>query len=204
MGVVRSPSTRDLAFSNPMAALASIATDFESVVRGLVTADLSRIRQIALILDKVPAWMPHDWGSSFLLFMNPVIRLIGLNQYELEGIGPRLFRLAHPGLGPLPTGYLPSMFGEMLVNFPWPIACLFFIPFGIALRWAYDRLIIRRGDFIAVAIYSVILMQSANIILQSLSHVIFQVMVVLLPLLLVQRLTKNRRPAALHPSPVRL
>jgi hypothetical protein len=96
------------------------------------------------------------------------------------------------------------MFGEMLVNFPWPIACLFFIPFGIALRRVYDLLIVRRGDFIAVAIYSIILMQAANVILQSVSHVIFQMMIILLPLLLVQRLTRNRRPAAFHPSPVRL
>lgn len=193
IGVLRSPSTRGASFDDPIGAITLIATNLEEVVRGFILADLSRLRQIVLIFDKVPAWMPHDWGTSFLLFLNPWFRLFGFNEFEMEGIGPRLFRLAHPEAGPLPTGYLPSMLGEMLVNFPWPLACLAFIPYGIALRALYEWLIVRRGDCVSIAIYAILLLQAANVILQSFSHVIFEMMVVILPMLLVSQISKIRR-----------
>lgn len=182
IGIARAPSTRVEAFLNPLSILSMILENFDSVVLKFLASDLSRLRQISLILDKVPEWMPYDWGRSFILFMNPVFRLFGLSEFSMEGIGPRLFRLARPGLGPLPTGYLPSFPGEMIVNFPWPIASLFFIPYGVALRWIYHRLIVLRGDFIAIAVYSIILLQGANIMLQSFGHVVFEMLVVLTPL----------------------
>ena len=192
IGFARSPSTRAESFLNPVAVVVAIANNFDTVGRAFITADLSRLRQVVLIMDKVPEWMPHDWGESFLLFLNPWLRLFGLTGLEIEGIGPRLFRLANPTAGPLPTGYLPSFLGEMLVNFPWPIACLFFVPYGMTLRWIYSRLIVRRGDFFAVAIYSILLLQAANIVLQSLSHVMFEMMVVLVPLFVVQGIARRR------------
>ena len=195
IGIARAPSTRVDAFLNPIALLNTILSNLGAYVKVFLSSDFSRLQQIALILDKVPAWMPYDLGQSYFLFLNPWLRLFGLIRFGgIEGIGPRLFRLAHPEIGYLPTGYLPSFMGEALVNFPWFIAWVLFIPYGIALRFFYMRLIVRRGDFFSVTIYAIVLLQSANIMLQSFGHVVFEMMIVLLPFIVVQFVARRRQP----------
>lgn len=197
VGVARAPSTRAEALLNPVATLQLILQNFDTVGRTFLFSDFSRIRQLALIFDKVPAWMPHDWGESYMMIWNPWMRLFGLTEFGgIEGIGPRLFRLAHPDFGYLPTGYLPSFVGEALVNFPWYVAWVVFLPYGIALRFMYQYLIVRRGDFVAVTIYSILLLQAANILLQSLGHVVFEMIVVLSPFVIVQIFARRLRRIA--------
>jgi len=197
IGVARAPSTRVESFLNPLLTLRLILENFDSVGRAFLFSDLSRLRQIVLILDKVPAWMPYDWGESFLMIWNPWMRLLGLTELGgIEGIGPRLFRLAHPEFGYLPTGYLPSFVGEAIVNFPWFLAWIFFVPYGLALRFLYMHLIVSRGDFVAVAMYAILLLQAANILLQSLGHVVFEMIVVLSPFLIAHLIARSGRIAA--------
>ena len=185
IGVARAPSTRADAFADPVATVSVIIENFDEAGRALLTADLSRLQQIVLIIDKVPSSMPHDWGRSFFFFLNPWLRMFGASDMMFEGIGPRLFRLARPDAGPLPTGYLPSLLGEMLVNFPWPIACVLFVPYGIAIRWLYGRLVVDRGDFLSVAVYAVVLLQVTNTILQSLSLVVLETLIGVVPLVFI-------------------
>lgn len=192
VGFVRAPSTRTDAFEDPVSAIVSIFRDFNDVIRAFVTADFSRLSQIALIMDKVPSWIPYQLGKTFFIFSNPWLRLFGLGSLQVEGVDSALFRLAHPEAGPRPTGYLPSVVGEMIFNFPWPIAILLFVPYGIALRWMYAHLIVNRGDFVAVALYAILLLQAANIVLQSFGHVVFEMMIVLLPILMVQLVARRR------------
>jgi len=193
IGVARAPSTRAFALENPTALLMEIFVNFEDVLRGFLLGDLSRLRQLVLIMDKVPAWMSYDWGQSLLLFLNPWVRLLGFEGLQTSGIGPRLFQLAHPAHPGLPTGYLPSILGEMIVNFPWFVSIWFFIPFGMALKAVYNALIVRRGDFVSVALYAALVLQMANMLLQSLGHVIFELALITVPILLVRRLTRRQQ-----------
>ena len=188
VGVARAPSVRAFAFENPTAFLIDIASNLEEGARGVLFGDLSRLRQIVLIMDKIPSWMDYDWGISFVGFLNPFVRIIGMGHLELPTIGPRLFLLAHPEFPLMPTGYLPSIVGEMIVNFPWFLALPMFLLYGAVLRWSYTALIIRRGDFISVTIYCALLLQLANMLLQSLGHVIFELTLVVVPLFLIRRL----------------
>jgi hypothetical protein len=118
------------------------------------------------------------------MVFNPLLRVTGLPQYQFEGIGHRLFDLAHPEFGGLlETGYLPSLPGEFLYNFPFYIALLLFPLYGIALRTVYSRLIVRNADPTSVGIYAILIFALANMIIASCGLNVFEILVVWLPAL---------------------
>lgn len=198
VGVARAPSMRGFAFTRPTAFLVDVIVNIDELLRGVLLGDLSRLRQIVLIMDKVPAWMPYDWGRSLFHWTNPWLRLFGFPELTTAGVGPRLFQLAHPSFPDIATGYLPSILGEMIVNFPWFIAIFAFLPFGMFLRAIYNGLIVKRGDFLAVALYAALLLQAANMILQSFGHVIFELFLVTMPFFIV-RFVARRSGSVRHP-----
>ncbi|MHA7837077.1 MAG: hypothetical protein ACX98W_06425 [bacterium] len=200
MGYARQASVRTYLLTNPLLLVQDILSNLGEFLRVFLLGDLSRLRQIMLILGKVPDQMPYDWGASFFVFINPWVRLVGLEHLQTPGIGPRLFYLANPYAPPgILSGYLPSHVGEMLVNFPWYLAPLLFLLYGVVLRFAYLSLIVRRGDVISISVYSVILIWMSNAVLQSIGHIIFEMMVLILPMVAVAVFSRRQRHSMAAP-----
>jgi hypothetical protein len=203
VGYVRNPDVRYLLVANPSAVLSGLGDHFWEFSQAVLIGSFSRLRQIMLILDKVPSWMPHDWGASFFMVFNPVLRLVGMGENQVPGIGPRLFKLAHPELpGELETGYLSSLPGEFLVNFPFYFAIFLFPFYGIALRVVYSRLILRNADPTSVALYAILLLALVNMIFASAGQNLFELLVLWLPPLVAIRLAQLGAPSARAPLPL--
>lgn len=186
VGFTRHTDKRHLLLSDPVGLLSLLASDFFEFSQAMIVGSFSRHRQIMLIFDKVPDWMAYDWGATFFMFLNPPLRLVGLGHLQIPGIGPRLFKLAHPNLGvDLETGYLSSLPGEFLVNFPAMIALFLFVVYGVALRLAYERLVLRRADPCSIALYAVLVLAMSNMIFASLGQNVFEILVLTIPLVLI-------------------
>jgi hypothetical protein len=209
VGFSRKPDIRYLLVADPSVLLSALVDQFWDFSQGMVVGSFSRLRQIMLIFDKVPSWMPYDWGTSFLMVFNPLLRLAGLDQYQIPGIGPRLFKLAHPDLpGELETGYLSSLPGEFLINFPFYFAIFLFPLYGMALRTIYSRLILRDADPSSVALYAILLLALVNMIFASCGQNLFELLVLWLPPLAVIKLAELGRAGpgtrALAPEPANI
>lgn len=186
VGFTRNASNRYLLLSDPAGLASLLAQNFWEFSQGMMIDSFSRHRQIMLIFDKVPSWIPHDWGSSFLMVFNPPLRLVGLGHIQAPGIGPRLFNLAHPFLSAdLETGYLPSLPGELLWNFPAFLALFGFLAYGIALRATYNRLVLNHADPCSLALYAVLLLALANMTFASVGQNLFELLVLTVPLYLI-------------------
>ena len=195
VGVARSGSVRSYAISEPLAIVGSILSNLPEMLSGFLVNDISRLRQIAIIIDKVPDLQPYDWGSSLFIFLNPWIRLVGLDHLTIEPIGTRLFHLALPHLPHTNTGLLPSMPGEMLFNFPWYLAIFPFILYGLFLRIMYERLILADPTLTSVALYSTLMTWTAQFLLSAVGKSIFEMMIWIAPLILAGLLAgAARRP----------
>ena len=182
IGMARDPDVRFLILYNPSALLAEFAENFWDTSHATMTHSFARLRQIMVIFDKVPEWMPRDWGASILNSLNPVFRLLGFEDLQVRGIGPRLYELTHPELRyPATSGYLPSLVGEFLVNFPWYLAFLACSLYGILLRVIYNRLILGRPDAGSIALYAILMLYINNMIITALGQNIFEIMVLVIP-----------------------
>jgi hypothetical protein len=203
VGFARSPEVRYLLILDPGALFSAFGAQFWEISHATLTGSFSRLQMIMIILDKVPAWEPYDWGSTFFMIFNPLLRLTGLGQYQFDGIGHRLFNLAHPEVGGmLETGYLPSLPGEFLWNFPFYIAIFLFPLYGIALRAVYSRLILRNADPSSVALYTILMLALVNMIHASCGQNLFEMLVVWLPALgaiKLAQLAMGQRQATIPP-----
>jgi hypothetical protein len=184
VGSARSPARRAEFLSNPVTGVASIASELDVHLRGLMIADVSRIPEVMVVIDKVPRRMDYDWGASLAIGLNPLLRITGLDDYQVEAVGFRLWSLARPDLPPMATGFLPSMLGEMRANFPTPMAILFFLIYGISMRLIYNRFIVNRGDPAAVALYAILGLYFVNMIEGTFGQNLFELLVVSAPVVL--------------------
>lgn len=203
VGFSRHTDKRHLLLSDPMGLLALLAQDFWEFSQAMIVGSFSRHRQIMLIFDKIPSWEPHDWGATFFMALNPPLRLIGLGHLQIPGIGPRLFKLAHPGLPvDLETGYLSSLPGEFLWNFPFYVALFFFVVYGISLRLIYQQLVLFRSDPSSIALYAVLILALTNMIFGSFGQYVFELLVLTVPLYLtakIGQLGRRREPTMPRP-----
>ena len=180
VGYARSPSVRFELLRNPLSLVSEVAHGFPDYLMTAANADFQRLRSVMLVSDMVPKYMPHDWGSSLIAFLNPVMRILGLE--ERDAIGPRLFMLAFPEKEGGQSGLLPSMLGEMLVNFPWPLTLGAYVLYGWWLRWIYRHLIENETSRIKITTYAVLILYSANMILHSFTQALFELAIVLIPI----------------------
>ena len=203
VGFTRHVDKRHLLLTDPLGLLSLLGQDFWAFSQAMIVGSFSRHRQIMLIFDKVPTWEPHEWGATLFMALNPPLRLVGLGHLQIPGIGPRLFKLAHPYLTvDLETGYLASLPGEFLWNFPFYIALFFFLLYGIALRSIYQTLVLWNSDPASIALYAVLLLALSNMIFGSFGQYVFEFLVLTVPLYLTAKIGQlGGRPAAITPSP---
>lgn len=183
VGVARAGSIRSEAISDPIAIISSILENITETLSHFLVNDISRLRQVAVIYDKVPSIAPYESGESFFVFMNPWLRLAGQHDRLFDPIGPKVFHLARPDLPHMNTGMLPSMLGEFIFNFHWAFAMVGFLFFGIFLRIVYYRLIQKNPSLSSVCAYVVLLTWSAQFILSSIGQSIFEMAIWLVPIL---------------------
>jgi hypothetical protein len=199
VGVARSTAFRSIAARDPLYVVQEIVANLGDMVGHMLVNDLSRLRQVVVILDKVPAVEPYDMGRSLLFFLNPWLRLFNLDSLTVEGIGVRLFHLARPDLPHESTGLLPSMVGEMLFNFPWFLAIFPMFVYGWVARVSYDRNILRRPTLASVSMHVVIMTWLMMFVLSSVGQSIFEMTVWLLPIALVGLFAGSGRLEPLPP-----
>ena len=182
IGMARDPDVRFLILYDPSVLFKQFLENFWETSNATMTHSFARLRQIMVIFDKVPEWMPRDWGASMLNALNPVFRLLGFEDLQVRGIGPRLYELTHPELRyPAETGYLPSLVGELLVNFPWYLALVACSLYGLVLRVIYNRLILGRPDAGSIALYSILMLYINSMIVTALGQNIFEIVVLVIP-----------------------
>lgn len=148
-------------------------------------------------LDAFPDRIPFAWGGSFLQALNPVLRLVGLSEYQGDNLGTTFFQLAHPELPTwLETGYQTSLAGEFLANFPWFVAPLAFILFELLLRVLYVRLVRQGNTLISLCVYAFMLFPILSMLIIGVSLVHFEIAVVVVPVLLLRPLWISSRSAS--------
>ena len=171
-----------------------VASNFLEYSQGILGDTISRIPQVMLGLDAFPDRIPYAWGGTFLLAFNPVLRLVGLSEYQGDNLGTTFFQLARPELPSwLETGYHTSLAGEFLANFPWFVTPLAFILFGLLLRVLYVRLIRQGNTLISVCAYAIMLFPILSMLITEVSLVLFELAVVVVPVLLARPLWRSSR-----------
>ena len=202
MGVARSTAYRSTFAANPIAFSQAVLQDFPDRVAELLSGDIGRIDEVMIVIDHVPDRMPYDWGSSLTIPLNPFRRLIWGVGSEAQPIGTRLYDISRPDMrnAKVRTGFLPSIVGEMRANFP-SIFCLApFLLFGMALRFVYQRLILRNSDFLSVAAYAVLTFHFCNMTFGTIGQSLFEIGVVVAPILLIRALSRRRIRRAPQPG----
>jgi hypothetical protein len=193
LGSVRQPTVRPLLLIAPVGVVRGVLADFFPALQTLLGFTLNRIQQVMLALENFPERVPYERGTTFLGVFNPVARLMGLSEAYVPSLGHRFFELARPDLSPwLETGYHPSLVGEMLANFPWYLALLAFLIYGVALRTLYNRLVVAKGDVIATALYAVVLFRVINMVVVGVGQLLFGILVVALPILVLRGVSPHR------------
>lgn len=197
VGVARDADVRFLLLEDPSVLIVEVYGRFVDYAQGTLGGNFARIRQLMLIFDKVPGWQPHDWGISLFQFLNPPLRLLGFDALQVPSIGPRLFVLAHPGLPvDLRTGYLPSLIGEFLWNFPWYLALVPCLLYGMLLRQFYNRLILANPDLGSIALYTVLMFYFNNMVHSAMAQFLFEIFVLTLPVFVVALISRKALPLA--------
>ena len=194
VGYARHPRIKPYLLSDPIGIIREVASNFLEYSQGILGDTISRIPQVMLGLDAFPDRIPHAWGGTFLLALNPVLRLVGLSEYQGDNLGTTFFQLAHPEFPTwLETGYHTSLAGEFLANFPWFVTPPAFILFGLLLRVLYVRLIRQGNTLISVCAYAIMLFPILSMLITGVSLVLFEIAVVVVPVLLVRPLWKSSR-----------
>lgn len=195
IGEARRPAFRADFARNPAILVEKIVMDAEEHARGLMTGDMGRLMMTMIVIDKVPNDRPYAWGHTLLISLNPVFRLFGLYGLQPEAVGKEAYRYARPELvfdTYRNSGFLPSIVGEMRWNFPWYICMFPYLLYGISLRAIYQRLIVRNGDFASVAIYAILGLYVAEMIIGTFAQNLFELLDVVLPAILISALARRR------------
>jgi hypothetical protein len=160
-----------------------------------MTQDIGCLAKAMIIVDKVPAMRPYGMGETLFTTLNPVWRLVGLPQLQGRPVGGEAYVLARPELDLDPnftTGILPSLVGEVRWNFPWPIAAVWFLIYGAGLRLIYQRLIVNRSDFASVAIYAALGLYVVEMIFQSPTQSVFEILDVVVPMFVIRLVARKK------------
>lgn len=185
VGFARRPAVRPLLLAAPLAVLKVGFSEMTTFAESVFGTSTNRLLQAMMGFDAFPDRIPHMWGKTFLAFANPIVRLFGLDNLQVINLGNLFFRLAHPELPSwLETGSHPSALGELLANFPLPVVLLGFILLGAVIRWLYIALSQkRRASATAVALYAVLVVRLCDMVVVGIGQLIFEMMVLGLPLL---------------------
>jgi hypothetical protein len=195
MSSARSPSVRGVFAADPIRFSAAVLRDFPERAETILSGDIGRIDEVMIVIDHVPDRMPYDLGWSLTIPFNPFRRLIWGVGSEAPAVGGRLYLIARPDMrGSLyRTGFLPSIVGEMRANFP-AVLCVFpFLLYGMGLRAVYQRLVVKRADFLSIAGYAILGLFLCNMVIQTFAQNLFELFVVSAPVFVVRRLVRRGR-----------
>jgi hypothetical protein len=185
VGYARSPRIRPFLLTDPLYVVRDAWYNIGDLAEEFFGASLNRLQQVMLAFDSWPERASYEWGSSLLSALNPLLRLVGLVGLQFDALGNQFFRLAHPEVVlDVQTGYHPSLLGEALANFPWLVAIFAVSAFGFVLRFLYISLVVNRRGFVMLAAYSAIIFRVVDMIIVGVGQLIFQIFVVLIPVLL--------------------
>lgn len=185
VGYARHPDIRPYLLSDPLRVIWEVANNFLEFSQSIIGDTINRLPQIMLALDSFPDRVAYQWGKTFSLGLNPIFRFVGQGGLQTENTGTIFFQLARPEYPTwLETGYHTSLAGELLANFPWYLTPFGFILFGVILRTLYSGLI-RRGDSLLYGcLYALVLFPILSMMIVGVGLVLFEIVVVVSPLLL--------------------
>jgi hypothetical protein len=197
IGYARHPRIRPFLLTDPMYVVRDAWRNFGELGEEFFGSSLNRLQQVMLALDNWPERASYEWGASLLAAFNPIVRLVGLDALQYKSLGNEFFQLAHPEIvADVQTGFHPSLLGELLANFPWYLALFAAAGFGLFLRFLYSTLVVNRRSFVALAAYAAIIFRVVDMVIVGVGQLIFQILVVLLPILLVLPLARGGRARA--------
>lgn len=189
VGHARSPDIRPLLLTQPLLVVRDAAVNAPELVKGNFGDTLNRVKQVMLVLDNYPEVYPHRWGSTLLLFVNPVLRQVGLEHLQVENIGTRILKIAQPWQPEwVQSGLHPSLIGELLANFPWYLVLPVLMGYGVLLRFFYRRLVLTTRNPVRLALYAALLFRLVDTIIVGVGQVLFETLVIAVPILVAELL----------------
>lgn len=163
----------------------------------LFTADIGRIEAIAIALKEFPENQEYMMGKTmFAAPLGPIVRRLPFH-IPMRSPGILLAQIVYPEMKEGEKwGLLPTLVGELYMNFSIIGVAIGFLVLGLLLRILYSWVINNKRSPYVVAIYAVSLYYFIRIMTEDFSK-IFEYFVVVLPIIFAIRYARRR---SRHPT----